>query len=286
MRRRNTRDPAWPVGSDGDQRAMAYDHLDHTGNRGDLIKHFALTMAVRELAEASGRFSYVDVHAGRGQYDLRGTDAWEAGVGAFEKRCRGRKYLSEDVRYFFQVQSIADVRRSARYWGSPRIVRNVLDDLAVPNIEMALCDSNAVVCEHLRTQFRDMAAATIWCGDGYSMARAVDAPDLVFIDPPDLRDHHQLLLELMRHCVAEAKPFVSWNPLYGDAPGQDMSTECLAVRCFALQRGIPSVTVRWADRWTAAMCGCQMLFSLPPGKEVAGACQSLAAFMGWTSTRG
>jgi len=258
-----------------------YDHSRKIGNKGDLIKHFALTVAVKEMATGKDAFCYLDVHSGRSTYDLPDFGEWKTGIGKFAKHCLDQQSLSADLRYFCEVQSVADVSQTRKYAGSSRIILNVLRGVGVKRISPILCDTNREVCQDLGTQFQDAQTVEIFCADGYQMAQEVEEVDLVFIDPPDIQDHYQPFMTLIRYCVTQGKPFVSWNPLHGNVPQQIMSRNCLSVVELAEKERIPSITVRWTEGWSGQMCGCQMLFSIPSGNKVANACDSLIGLMGW-----
>jgi 23S rRNA A2030 N6-methylase RlmJ len=98
-----------------------YDHSNKIGNKGDLIKHFALTIAIKKMATGRESFSYLDVHSGRSQYDLPASGEWKAGIGKFSEFCLNGHSLTKDLRYFCEVQSVADVPRTRQYSGSSRM---------------------------------------------------------------------------------------------------------------------------------------------------------------------
>lgn len=146
---------------------------------------------------------------------------------------------------------------------------------------LLLCDTNLQVCRALEGQWHNTPLVEVLCGDGYLKARELSGLDLVFIDPPDIQGHFERFMGLLRHCLREGKPFVSWNPLHGDDTGSSLSRNCRAVADLARQQGIPSVTARWTSGWPVTMCGCQMLFSMGGGQRVAQACDPLIKLMGW-----
>jgi 23S rRNA A2030 N6-methylase RlmJ len=174
-----------------------YDHSNKIGNRGDLIKHFALTVATKEIATGKASFSYLDVHSGRSTYDLPDSGEWKTGIGKFAEHYSKQNSLSADLRYFFQVQSVADVPQTRKHAGSSRIVLNVLQDVGVKRVKPILCDTNSAVCKDLEIQLRDIPSVEICCADGYQKAHDVEDVDLLFIDPPDIRDHYQPFLKLI-----------------------------------------------------------------------------------------
>src|SRR3954466_7761042 len=61
---------------------MNYRHGYHAGNFADVVKHIALVAILLHLKKKEAAFSVVDSHAGRGLYDLAGTEAGKTGEAA------------------------------------------------------------------------------------------------------------------------------------------------------------------------------------------------------------
>lgn len=61
---------------------MNYRHAFHAGNFADLVKHAALTLALRELTASPGPLTVIDTHAGAGTYDLTSGPATRSGEAA------------------------------------------------------------------------------------------------------------------------------------------------------------------------------------------------------------
>ena len=57
---------------------LSYQHSYHAGNFADVHKHLALIILLRRLQQKDAPLCYVDSHAGRGTYDLTGTEALAA----------------------------------------------------------------------------------------------------------------------------------------------------------------------------------------------------------------
>jgi 23S rRNA (adenine2030-N6)-methyltransferase len=58
---------------------LSYQHSYHAGNFADVHKHLALVILLRRLLQKDTPLCYVDSHAGRGAYDLTGTEARKTG---------------------------------------------------------------------------------------------------------------------------------------------------------------------------------------------------------------
>lgn len=93
---------------------LSYQHSYHAGNFADVHKHIGLVLSLRCLQQKVAPLCYVDCHAGRGIYDLRGEQA--------------RKSREAD----------AGILRLASATGSPDAVRDYLDLVATFNRDAAL----------------------------------------------------------------------------------------------------------------------------------------------------
>lgn len=65
---------------------MNYRHAFHAGNFADVLKHAVIALVLQHLVRKATPFRVVDVHAGRGLYDLAGeaaerTGEWRRGIG-------------------------------------------------------------------------------------------------------------------------------------------------------------------------------------------------------------
>lgn len=65
---------------------MNYRHAYHAGNFADVLKHTVLSLIIEHLKQKPQPFRVIDVHAGRGLYDLESIEAgktreWESGIG-------------------------------------------------------------------------------------------------------------------------------------------------------------------------------------------------------------
>ena len=150
-----------------------YDHSNKIGNKGDLIKHFALTIATKFLVENKDSYAYLDVHSGRSSYELPDSGEWKTGIGKFAEICQSQKSLTDNLQYFCKVHSIESIPHSKKYFGSSRIILNVLQDLGITKITFNLCDTNPSVCKELQTQKHEIAKTEIHCTDGYIKAEDV-----------------------------------------------------------------------------------------------------------------
>jgi len=61
--------------------APDYSHRFHAGNVGDVWKHCVLVEVLARARAAGGPVTYVETHAGEGEYPLQPTGEWTEGIG-------------------------------------------------------------------------------------------------------------------------------------------------------------------------------------------------------------
>ena len=167
---------------------MNYRHAFHAGNFADVLKHAILIDLLAALKEKPAAFCYVDTHAGRGSYDLRGQEAertreYVDGV----QRLLGATNLPPTLdAYVKLVRSFGADKAGAlvHYPGSPVIA----DSLMRVHDRGILCELHAEEAAALRSSLRGASRFAIHQRDGYSALNALLPPaqkrGLVLIDPP------------------------------------------------------------------------------------------------------
>lgn len=158
---------------------MNYRHAYHAGNFADVIKHVALVSVLIHLRKKDKPFAVIDSHAGRGLYDLTGSEAEKTGeaalgIGKLKEMSPGNATLSA---YLDIVKSVG----ANRYPGSPLIVEKLLR----PDDRLVAIEKHPEEFAELRKTL--MHAKTV-LGDGYERLAALLPPPerrgLVLIDPP------------------------------------------------------------------------------------------------------
>lgn len=166
---------------------MNYRHAFHAGNFADVFKHTVLIDLLEALKAKPAPFCYVDTHAGRGLYDLRGTEAQQTrehidGV----QRLLGASALPPSLqRYVDLIRGFADEPGPlATYPGSPLIAARLMreDDRAI------LCELQPAEATALRAALHGDRRFATHQRDGYEALGALLPPaqkrGLVLIDPP------------------------------------------------------------------------------------------------------
>ncbi|MEP7044608.1 MAG: 23S rRNA (adenine(2030)-N(6))-methyltransferase RlmJ [Dokdonella sp.] len=167
---------------------MNYRHAFHAGNFADVFKHTIVLDLLDALKSKPAAFCYVDTHAGRGIYDLRGDEALRTGeAAAGVQRLLDERVLPDALqRYVSQVRAFGtgDTGDLQRYPGSPLLARALLreQDRAI------LCELQADEAAALKSALRGDARVAIHHRDGYAALKALLPPPqkrgLVLIDPP------------------------------------------------------------------------------------------------------
>ncbi len=196
---------------------MNYRHAFHAGNFADLVKHAALTLALRELTASPGPLTVIDTHAGAGSYDLTSemaarTGEAAAGVGRLMSAPGAPDSLTP------LKEAVAKLNPQGGLWrypGSPLLAAQALG----PRDRLYACEVH-----------QEDYAALLRTLDPYSNAEAVKAdgyrtalertPDkrraLVLIDPPferpdDYEHAARALSGILRR--NEAARVMIWLPL-------------------------------------------------------------------------
>ncbi|MFM1813422.1 MAG: Ribosomal large subunit methyltransferase [Pseudomonadota bacterium] len=169
---------------------MNYRHAYHAGNFGDVLKHVVLIHVLRHMVLKPSPFRVIDVHAGRGLYDLASEEAaktgeWREGVGCFFEDGSANEPLPEALaNYVAVVRSFNPAGGLSAYPGSPAIARAALrvGDTLVAN-ELNPEDNRA-----LARRFAKDAQVRVMAVDAYTALKSLLPPKerraVVLIDPP------------------------------------------------------------------------------------------------------
>ena len=105
---------------------MNYEHGFHAGNPGDVLKHAALVLILRELTRRQDPIHYLETHAGGGRYELAKADGeWTQGIGRLLSK-NARRKLPELLPYLDLVAP--EGAAPSVYPGSPLLAREILRD--------------------------------------------------------------------------------------------------------------------------------------------------------------
>ncbi|RAK50693.1 23S rRNA (adenine(2030)-N(6))-methyltransferase RlmJ [Phenylobacterium deserti] len=196
---------------------MNYRHAFHAGNFADLVKHAAVLQLLARRDPAAGPLTVIDTHAGRGLYDLGGSEALRSG----EARAGVARLMAADgppAEFAALVEAVRRLNGGGevrRYPGSPWLIAENLR----PKDHYIACELRAEEHQALKTAMGARRHVETVCADGYGVAAArtpAKGDVLVLIDPPFERpDDYRRIVETVsavRARNAGAKLLI-WLPL-------------------------------------------------------------------------
>ncbi|MBN1616904.1 MAG: 23S rRNA (adenine(2030)-N(6))-methyltransferase RlmJ [Spirochaetales bacterium] len=195
---------------------LSYRHGFHAGNHADVLKHAVVSCILARFSGKKKPFSYVESHAGGGEYTL--DSEWAEKTGEAE---RGIIPLLSEQEYPPVLQDYLDLCRSywksgKRYPGSPALARELTDS----SVHLTLMEKHPAEAEHLRQLFGKDKRIHIHERDGFSGLIALTPPDpirgLALIDPSyethaDWTQAAETFLQVRRRWAAGT--LALWYPL-------------------------------------------------------------------------
>ncbi|MDR6936269.1 MULTISPECIES: 23S rRNA (adenine(2030)-N(6))-methyltransferase RlmJ [unclassified Luteibacter] len=165
---------------------MNYRHAYHAGNFADVLKHMVLVALIDALEQKASPFCYIDTHAGRGRYDLKGSEARktneaDAGFGVL----RTATGLPPLLWKWLEIVRACNEGDEMRFYpGSPWIAAHLMR----PTDSAQLCELHPEEAGALRQLFHHDKRVHVHQRDGYEALNALVPPKekrgLVLIDPP------------------------------------------------------------------------------------------------------
>lgn len=194
---------------------MNYRHAFHAGNHGDCLKHALLVALLDRLLRKDTPLAVVDLHAGRGAYDLAGPEAsrtgeWRDGIG---------RLLDDPPQPLARYVGL--VRVLGLYPGSPALARALLR----PSDRLVLNEKHAEEFAALRAWAEGDPRIVLREGDAWALKGIVPPAGyrrgLVLFDPPyEAEGEHARLAAALREAHRLAPTFVlaAWYPVKHLAP--------------------------------------------------------------------
>lgn len=200
---------------------MNYEHGFHAGNPGDVLKHAALVLILRELTRRQDPLHYLETHAGGGRYELDKADGeWTQGIGRLLSK-NARRKLPEVLPYLDLVAPEGE--RPRVYPGSPLIAQQLLregDTLELHELKPSAREQLERVVEPRRDRRVRVAEK-----DGYAGLISADVPEgahlLALVDPPFESSEEWDWIESCVKRTAVKRPgatLVLWYPVKQGAP--------------------------------------------------------------------
>ena len=209
---------------------MNYRHGYHAGNFADVVKHIALIVILLHLRKKDTGFAVVDSHAGRGRYDLSGSEAGktreaEAGIG------RLRDDFSGSVPEALATYLALARENSSFYPGSPLIAAKLLR----PQDRLTAIEKHPHEFAALKETLAPFRNAQAEEGDGYRRTVKLLPPPsrrgLVLMDPPfESADEFSRLAETVREAWRKFATgiYLVWYPVKSQAQAAGFVGEVLA----------------------------------------------------------
>ena len=209
-----------------------YNHSKKAGNRGDVWKHFILTVLARNISLDSDSIHFVDCHAGAPVHDLIKGGEWQRGVKhLIDKATNDNAYVDIVKKYWPQ-----------RYPSGWLIVANVLAE-RFKRVQISLFDNSEEVACHYsdeglcnlksRGYLSENVEVTFCKDDGFTRAVNNNDKDLIFLDPPFSpnadRDWNSLT-ETCKELKCQDQSFAAWYPFFWHTKPRELleRTQCEA----------------------------------------------------------
>ena len=109
---------------------LSYKHGYHAGNQADVLKHICLIQAYKSLKKHHNSISYIDTHAGSGDYKFESdymskNKEYENGISILENY----KYENQSIKFYLKIiRNINNSKKISFYPGSPLIMSYMSDN--------------------------------------------------------------------------------------------------------------------------------------------------------------
>jgi len=209
---------------------MNYRHGYHAGNFADVVKHVALVAILIHLKKKDTAFSVIDSHAGRGRYDLAGSEAVRTGEaqGGIVRLSDLGGEMPEALSTYLSLAKQSGVNA---YPGSPLIAAKLLR----PQDRLTAIEKHPEEFAALRdvlALFRNVQCEN---ADGYARAPKLLPPPsrrgLVLMDPPfESPDEFSDLARAVREAYRKFATgiYLVWYPIKSEAEAKAFVGEVLA----------------------------------------------------------
>jgi len=252
-----------------------YHHRFHAGNVGDVWKHLVLVEVLRGTRAARGAITYVESHAGEGDYALGPTGEWTEGIGKLwsEEAATGDGALG---RYVALCRSLGTgATRPERYPGSPLFARAVLG----ADADLRLFERDPAACERLGAVLGPSPTTHVTCADGLAelpetiRAAAQRGAVVALIDPPFTQKPDWTVVPERVIAAARASARASlmlWYPVKSLTRPNAMIARCKAA---GISATVAEVVTTPLEHQRKRLNGSGLVLVRPP----AGALEAIAA---------
>lgn len=209
-----------------------YNHSKKAGNRGDVWKHFILTVLAENIVLDSDSIHYVDCQAGAPIHNLLEGGEWQRGINPLiDKGTNDNAYVGVVKRYW-----------PKRYPSGWLVVANIFAK-RFKRVKISLFDTSMEVARHYCDEnLRNLTkqgyvpenVGVKFCkDDGFTGAINKSNIDLIFLDPPFHPNAQRDWNSLEKTCIElkdRGQSFAAWYPFFWHTRPRDLleRTECEA----------------------------------------------------------
>ena len=163
---------------------LSYKHGYHAGNQADVLKHICLIQAYKTLKIHYNSISYIDTHAGSGNYYFKSdymlkNKEYERGITKLENY----KYENQSIKYYLKVlRNINNSKKLTFYPGSPSIMSHITDSSDKLSFYELHNNEVQLLKKHLSKQIN----SKVFNKDGFEFALSkinTKEKTLILIDP-------------------------------------------------------------------------------------------------------
>ena len=184
---------------------LSYKHGYHAGNQADVLKHICLIQAYKSLKKHHNSISYIDTHAGSGDYNFKSdymskNKEYENGISILENY----KYENQSIKYYLKVlRNINNSKKMSFYPGSPLIMSYMSDN--TDKLSFYELHNNEFVL--LRKNLSKQSNSKVFNKDGFNFTNqkiSSNEKTLVLIDPSyEIKDDFIKVVNTLRQLDQE-----------------------------------------------------------------------------------
>ena len=178
---------------------LSYKHGYHAGNQADVFKHICLIQAYKSLKRHHNSISYIDTHAGSGNYNFKSdymlkNKEYENGISKLENY----KYENQSIKFYLKVlRNINNSKKMTFYPGSPSIISHLSDKSDKLIFYELHTNEVQLLKKHLSKQFN----SKVYNKDGFEFFLQNINPKektLVLIDPSyEIKDDFEKVVKTL-----------------------------------------------------------------------------------------
>ncbi len=180
---------------------LSYKHGYHAGNQADVLKHICLIQAYKSLKRHHNSISYIDTHAGSGNYDFRSdymskNKEYESGINKLENY----KYENQSIKYYLKIlRNINNSKKLTFYPGSPSIMSFITDS----SDKLTFYELHNNEVQLLRKHLSKKINSKVFNKDGFEFILQKNNPKektLVLIDPSyEIKDDFEKVVKILKN---------------------------------------------------------------------------------------